>query len=691
MAGVALLLALSATAGDAGGSAPPKGHSTPVFPSPTYRFALANHCWTMSSLRSPGFLQPSRVRYRQGRSHANAARFYLKPTRLGTYLIYDQERLLMRAASRTSVDRLHALGKRAAWTVRPAQGPGFRVISVGNGRKLAVKADSRLTLAGSGRSGPATRFAFTPAHGCKRYPEARTGAKGRSFRGTRPNGTVKGFVDAHLHITADMRAGGQVIYGRSFAPQGITRALSAAGDARVHGPDGSEDVTGNLLRSGTPFGTHDTHGWPTFTGWPVHDTITHQQTYYVWLKRAWKAGERLVVAQTVEDQPLCELEPRRSHSCDETATIKLEIKRLKKLQHYVDAQAGGPGRGWFRIVRNPGQARKVIARGKLAVLIGIESSDLFGCSEFEGEAQCTKADIDRGIRDYKRLGVRSMFVAHWVDNAFAGAALEGGAKGSFINVLEALQTGHYFATAQCPEKGQGEEVTPLSLGVLKFLKQFFPSAGRILGIPIPDYPAGKQCNAKGLTDLGRYLIRRLMANHILIEADHMSERARLAVLKMAEARDYPLVSSHTDTGGAWTASDLRRLYALHGFATATLGDATQLPSKILRFRPYGQNVRHFGVGLGTDTGGFNELPGPPADAGSNPLRYPFRLGGVRFTQERTGNRSFDLNRDGVAHYGLVPDLIADMRGQPKGKRATRVLFHSAQAYLDTWRAALRHG
>jgi hypothetical protein len=655
------------------------------------RFALANHCWTMSSLRSPGFLQALRIRYRQGRSRDTAARFYLKPTRLGTYLIYDQDRLLMRAASRTSVDRLHTLGKRAAWTVTPAAGRGFRVISVGNGRKLAVKRDGRLTLAGAGRSGAGSAFMFSRAHGCRRYPEARTGASGHAFKGARSNGSVRGFVDAHLHVTADMRAGGQVIFGRSFAPQGITRALSAAGDARIHGPDGSEDVTGNLLRSGTPFGTHDTHGWPTFAGWPVRDTITHQQTYYMWLKRAWMAGERLVVAQTVEDEPLCRLEPRRSHSCDETHTIKLEIHRLKRLERYVDAQSGGPGRGWFRIVRSPRQARRVIESGKLAVVIGIESSDLFGCSEFEGEPQCAKADINRGIRDYKRLGVRSMFVAHWVDNAFAGAALEGGSKGSFINVLEALQTGHYFETAPCPERGQGEEVTPLSLGVLTFLKQFFPSAGDILGIPIPDYPAGKQCNAKGLTKLGRYLIRRLMANHILIEMDHMSERARLAVLKMAEARDYPLVSSHTDTGGTWTPSDLRRLYALGGFATATLSDATSLPARILRFRPYRNRNLRFGVGLGTDTGGFNELPGPREDASQDPLHYPFKLGGVRFRRERTGKRTFDLNTDGVAHYGLVPDLIADMRGEPDGRQASRVLFHSAQAYLDTWRRAYRRG
>jgi Membrane dipeptidase (Peptidase family M19) len=645
----------------------------------------------MSSLRAPGFVAPSRDGYRVRPSRRGAARFYLRPTRLGDYLLYDQDRMLMTAAGRRTAARSHELGTRTQWAVGRARKFGFQVVSTANRRKLALSKNGKLELVGAGASGARTGFTFTRARGCRSYPEARTGARGNPFNGTRPDGTVRGFADAHLHITTELRAGGKVIVGRSFAPFGVTRALGSSGDEREHGPDGSLDVTGNLLRSGTPFGTHDTHGWPTFAGWPVHDTITHQQTYYVWLRRAWKAGERLVVAQTVEDEPLCRLEPRRSHSCDETHTIKLEIRRLERLERYVDAQSGGPGRGWFRIVRTPRQARRVIERGKLAVLIGIESSNLFGCGEFEGEPQCTRADVDRGIRNYKRLGVRTMFVAHWVDNAFSGAALEGGPKGAFINVLEALQTGHYFDTGPCLERGLGEEVTPFSLGVLEFLQRFFPSSGHVLGIPIPSYPPGKQCNTEGLTKLGRYLIRRLMANHILIEADHMSERARLAVLKMAEARDYPLVSSHTDTGGEWTPSDLRRLYALDGFATATLSDARELPRRILRFRPYRDRGRFLGVGLGTDTGGFNDLPGPRADASENPLRYPFRLGGVRLVRERTGERTFDLNTDGVAHYGLVPDLIADMRGQSRGKAAMRILFRSAEAYLDTWRAAFRHG
>jgi hypothetical protein len=407
----------------------------------------------------------------------------------------------------------------------------------------------------------------------------------------------------------------------------------------------------------------------------------------------WKAGERLVVAQTVEDEPLCRLEPRRSHSCDETETIKFEIRRLKELERYIDAQSGGPGEGWFRIVRNPDQARHVIERGKLAVLIGIESSNLMGCSEFEDEPQCTRADVDRGLRDYRRLGVRSMFVAHWVDNAFTGAAIEGGARGSFIGILQALQTGEYFETADCPERGQGEELDPLGLGILKFLARFFPGARRVLGIPIPDYPAGKQCNAKGLTDLGRYLIRRLMAKHMLIEMDHMSERARLTVLNMAERRDYPLVSSHTNTGGLWTPSDLRRLYALGGFATARPAPARDLADTIVTICGYQGSGHHTGVGLGTDTGGFSELPGPPSNESQGPLKYPFRSfeGDVKLARERSGTRTFDYNTDGVAHYGLTADLLADVRRQKKGKRALPILFRSAEAYLDTWRRAYTHG
>ena len=587
------------------------------------------------------------------------------------------ERLAGRCVAVTAKDTQRPLGR---YYVK-ATGLGAFMLAGVDGRLLAV--DGSLTT----QPGPAAEWTvgratadlrFARAAGCTPFPEADLDATGRPFRGRLPDGSVFGFADAHLHITADLRAGGRVLYGKAFDRFGITEALGH--DADDHGPNGVLDVTGNLLRSGLPVGTHDNGGWPTFTGWPTYDTNTHQQIYYRWLQRAWMAGLRLVVAQTVEDEPLCRIEPVKSHSCDETDTILLEVARLRALQDYVDAQSGGRGRGWLRIVENPAAARRAIERGKLAVIIGLESSNPFGCSEVRGIPRCDRAGIDRGIARLRAAGVRGLFIAHWVDNALAGAALEGGDKGVFIGALNLVQTAMFFRTGACPQPGQGEEVVPAAPDALSAL---VGQLGDASPEPLPVHRAGRQCNTRGLTDLGAYAVRRLMDEHMLIEVDHLSEPAREQVLAMAEARHYPLVSSHTGTGGTWTADELRRLHAIGGYATARVDEPGALADAILK----GQHDGGFAsVGLGSDVGGFSTLPAPNATAGDPLLAYPFRSfdGRVEFERQETGRRTFDLNTDGMAHYGLLPDLLAQVQARPNGPAALNVLFHSAEAYLRMW-------
>ena len=295
--------------------------------------------------------------------------------------------------------------------------------------------------------------------------------------------------------------------------------------------------------------------------------------------------------------------------------------------------------------------------------------------------------MDRGLRKLRRLGVRTLFVAHWVDNAFAGAALEGGTKGVFINIFNEVETGHYFNTGPCPDPSQGEEVNTIGPVETQILGQFFPAAAGIP--PMPEYPEGKQCNSKGLTKLGAYLVKRMMKTGMLIEVDHMSELARDRVLEITARHRYPVISGHTGTGGAWTPKELRTLYRNGGLGSATPDQAPQLARKILAFRQYASPKHYFGVGLGTDTGGFSSLPGPRDDAAQNPLAYPFKSydGKVTFTRQHTGDRYFDLNTDGVAHYGLFADLVADMQRGPHGKAAMRTLFRSAEAYLQMWSLA----
>ncbi len=279
------------------------------------------------------------------------------------------------------------------------------------------------------------------------------GAKGTIFRG-RIGRNVFGYTDAHLHVVADLRAGGQVISGESFNRFGVTEALGR--DAEVHGPDGSMDLAGQLLR-GEP-GGHDTEGWPSFSGWPTYDTYTHQQAYYRWLKRAYMGGLRVVVAQLIEDEPLCRLmEPRTSHSCDETETIELEALRLRELQDYVDAQSGGRGRGWFR---HRHEREAGAPRGRAREARGGDGRGVvqpFGCNEFMGEPRVRPRGRRSRHRPLPQAGIRSMFVAHWVNNAFAGASVEEGDIGTFIATFNVQETGRPFETGECPHPDVRQE------------------------------------------------------------------------------------------------------------------------------------------------------------------------------------------------------------------------------------------
>jgi hypothetical protein len=65
------------------------------------------------------------------------------------------------------------------------------------------------------------------------------------------------------------------------------------------------------------------------------------------------------------------------------------------------------------------------------------------------------------------------------------------------------------------------------------------------------------------------------------------------------------------------------------------------------------------------------------------------LGRSSIDRQVTGQRTFDLNADGVAHYGLLPDLLAASARAPSGAEALRILNGSAEAYLRMWERADR--
>ncbi len=95
------------------------------------------------------------------------------------------------------------------------------------------------------------------------------------------------------------------------------------------------------------------------------------------------------------------------------------------------------------------------------------------------------------------------------------------------------------------------------------------------------------------------------------------------------------------------------------------------------------------IGFGADNNGLALQPSPRPDAAERPFRYPFKSydGRVTFEQQVTGNRHFDINTDGVAHYGLYPDFFADLQQQDGGDKVMQYFFRSAEAYLRMWERA----
>ncbi|MFC6933755.1 hypothetical protein ACFQHO_27660 [Actinomadura yumaensis] len=210
---------------------------------------------------------------------------------------------------------------------------------------------------------------------------------------------VRGYVDAHTHLMSYEGFGGEIICGAPFHQEGIEKALR---DCPHHEPDGALALFENITTKGSPFGTHDPKGWPTFKYWPNNRTATHQQVYYKWLERSWRAGQRILVNQLVTNRVLCEIYvPARKYPCDEMDSIRLQAKRTYELQDYIDKEYGGPGKGWFRVVRDPAAARKVVQEGKLAVVLGIETSEPLGC---RGVSCSPAAPARRSTRAWTRCG-----------------------------------------------------------------------------------------------------------------------------------------------------------------------------------------------------------------------------------------------------------------------------------------------
>ncbi|MEV0749692.1 discoidin domain-containing protein (plasmid) [Streptomyces sp. NBC_00184] len=505
-------------------------------------------------------------------------------------------------------------------------------------------------------------------------PDAQINVTGEPFKGTDAQGRVRGFVDAHDHIMSNEGFGGRLICGKPFSEQGVADALK---DCPEHYPDGSLAVFDFVTKGGD--GRHDPDGWPTFKDWPAHDSLTHQQNYYANIERAWRGGQRVLVNDLVTNGVICSVYFFKDRSCDEMTAIRLEAKKSYDMQAFIDKMYGGPGKGWFRIVTSSAQAREVVEQGKLAVVLGVETSEPFGCKQILDIAQCSKEDIDRGLDELRELGVSSMFLCHKFDNALCGVRYDSGALGTAINVGQFLSTGTFWKTETC--RGPQHD-NPIGNAVAAQAQKLLPS-----GVAVPAYASDAQCNTRGLTGLGEYAVRGMMKRHMMLELDHMSVKAADQAFDVLESASYPgVISSHSWMDLGWT----ERLYKLGGFAAQYMSGSAAFSAEAARTEALREKYQ-VGYGYGTDMNGVGGWPAPRGGDVSNPVRYPFRStdGGSVIEKQTTGERTWDFNTDGAAHYGMVPDWIEDIR-IVGGQGVVDDLFTGAESYLRTWGNAEKH-
>lgn len=696
------------------------------------RYAMANGCFAVRELRSGRFLAVAGGTVRLADT---GTPFFMKPTALGRYLFYtpDQRFLAMTSPNQTAADALGDLvdavgasvggGGDVIALVNPAlpvadglNDAGDAIDGTGDAIEAAITAQRTLGIvdapndgaewtvdtADQGFSIVATatgdalaidgapgRFVFVAQSGCTPYPEAQLNATGEPFKGRLADGTVFGYAETHMHLGGTEALGGRLGYGSPFHKFGIPHAL---GNCAVdHGPSGAFDALDAIVNPDKAFfPPHDTQGWPTFRDWPSHGSQTHHQTYWVWLKRAWMGGLRLMVNHLVANEVICQIWPLKQHDCDEMDSIALQRQLVLDLQDYIDAQEGGPGKGFFRIVYSAAEARRVIEDGKMAVVLGTENEKIFGCGEFLDVPECTREHIDAELDRWYDLGLRAIFPIHLFDNALGGTRLtEDPALSAVYQGGNILETGHPYATIPCAEAdatppGQAPTQTPRGIIDTVLLT--------IRGLPPAPPLTGCVQNARGLTELGDYFINAMIDRGILIETDHSGTLARKRILDIAKARDVPVLSGHT--GFISDSRDSRRILEVGGIISNLPDEPSPVTVAFIQdlialYREVHGNTEGLATGLGSDINGIHVQAAPRQDAAQNPLIYPFKSydGRVVFDRQVTGERVFDLNVDGVAHYGLYPDFIADMQMQPGGSEALQYLFRSAEAYLRAWERA----
>jgi microsomal dipeptidase-like Zn-dependent dipeptidase len=491
---------------------------------------------------------------------------------------------------------------------------------------------------------------------------------------------------------------------------------------------------------------HPRNGYPTFEGWPTAGSIIHQQMHVDWLRRAYDGGLRVLCALAVNNRLLGWL-LGNGRECwdDESVLAQLAAMRrvAEKPRNRTWMQIAYCADDAERIVHSGKLAIVLGAEvDEIELFLGHDPRQL---ALLEDEARlylCGDSayapSIEALAQTIYDAGIRQITPIHFMDNAFGGAALYNDRVSTNIHWLNLWRTGRTTSESGWPAVVAGpadleSRLQRLQFSITRGWSIVTPPWGGAVdryGQPLPNH-----INARGLTAAGEVLLLSLWRRGVLVDIDHMSLRTKTAALSLAEQLGVPVISSHAclrsitlgrtaigvpeDWWSSWDGKnpesqpvwpwlrnegmrsddDLVRIDRLGGIAAPLLRQpAVRKPKEFRNVLSDGAGMTgtttaaaaaylHIvgllgskaAVAIGTDINGLAQLP-IPSNCCLPTVSTLYTNGLARTTN---GERVWDINADGVAHYGMLPDLILRWRAEGMPDALLAPLFRSAQGYVET--------
>src|SRR3712207_5782459 len=136
-----------------------------------------------------------------------------------------------------------------------------------------------------------------------------------------------------------------------------------------------------------------------------------------------------------------------------------------------------------------------------------------------------------------KVGVRSSLLLNKFDNPLTGVRFDSGATSYLINAGNKQSAGSFWSARKCTGPLKDNDI---DMATSQDIFDDIVSKGfGIQGGTLPVYPEKPHCNTRGLTELGRHAVRRMMQLGWIVSPDHMSQAAvddTLTLLERSEER-----------------------------------------------------------------------------------------------------------------------------------------------------------